>query len=299
MVSPSNHAPTPRARAGQARPWLLWLFVGLAWMLMGCGLLNYLPLGLQNAQKPKVPDAYSRGVQYYWEGLYQSAVKELEAVPSDHPRFKQAQGYLEKASSRVTEATHHVNAALQYRKEGEFFKDQKEFEKALGVYPNHRRVRMLLEALDQDIEATVNFYYEKGQEEFERKNYEEAQVAFLEALKSNPEENRVLGGLSRTDEILVKMYSSEGNALFEKGLFDEAVKQLEKAYRINSTDPLLIDQLTNVYNRRALKYYREEKLSLAVGDLKRSLKIKSEQEEIRNQLQQIQKRLGLLKKIRP
>jgi tetratricopeptide (TPR) repeat protein len=266
---------------------------------MGCGLLRGFSLNPQDTLESKVPDAYSRGVQYYREGLYKSAVMELETVPRDHPRLKQARAYLQKANGRVTEATNHVNAALQHRKEGEFSKAKKEFEEALLVYPNHRRVRMLLEALDQDIEATVNFYYEKGQEEFERKNYEEAQVAFLEALKASPEENHVLAGLSRTDEILMKLYSSEGTALFEKGLFDEAVRQLEKAYNIDSTDSLLIGQLTNVYNRRALKYYREEKLSLAVRDLKRSLEIKSEQEEIRNQLQQIQKRLGLLKKIRP
>jgi hypothetical protein len=34
-------------------------------------------------------------------------------------------------------------------------------------------------------------------------------------------------------------------------------------------------------------------------DLKRSLEIKPDQEEIQNQLQQIQKRLGLLEKIGP
>jgi len=303
MVTPSNHACGPRAlrlrRTRQASPSLLWLSVGLACIVMGCGLLRGSLLNTQDPLESKVPDAYSRGVQYYREGLYKSAVMELETVPRDHRRFKQALAYLQKANGRVTEATNHVNAALQHRKEGEFSEAKKEFEEALLVYPNHRRVRMLLEALDQDIEATVNFYYEKGQEEFERKNYEEARVAFLEALKASPEENHVLAGLSRTDEILMKLYSSEGTALFEKGLFDEAVRQLEKAYNIDSTDSLLIGQLTNVYNRRALKYYREEKLSLAVRDLKRSLEIKSEQEEIRNQLQQIQKRLGLLKKIRP
>jgi hypothetical protein len=57
--------------------------------------------------------------------------------------------------------------------------------------------------------------------------------------------------------------------------------------------------LIHVYNRRALKYYREEKLSLAVGDLRRSLEIQPDQEEIRNQLQQIKIRLGLLEKIGP
>ncbi len=273
--------------------------MGLIWILTGCSLLNDPSFNFLDFRTTKVIDAYGRGVDYYRQGLYESAVKELKTVPSDHPRYKLAQSYLEKSTNLVTEATNHVNAALQYRKEGELFKAKGEFEDALAVYPKHQRVQMLLEALDLDIEATINFYYEKGQEEFEQENYEEARVAFLEALKADPEESRVLEGLSKTNEILVKVYSKEGSELFEKGDFDDAVERLEKAYHINASDPFVIEKLTTVYNRRALKYYREEKLSLAVVDLKRSLKIKPYQEEIQNQLQQVQKRLGLLEKIRP
>ncbi len=273
--------------------------VGLIWLLMGCSLLNDSSLNLLDFWPSRAIDAYSRGVDYYRQGLYQSAVKELETVPTDHPRYKRAQSYLAKATHRVTEATHHVNAALQYRKEGELFKAKKEFEDALEVYPKHRRVWMLLEALDLDIEATVNFYYEKGQDEFDQKEYESARIAFLEALKADPDESQVLFELSKTNEILVKIYSKEGSLLFEKGNFDDAVERLEKAYDIDSGDPVVIKQLTTAYNLRALKYYREEKLSLAVVDLKRSLEIKPDQEEIQNQRQQIQKRLGLLEKIRP
>jgi tetratricopeptide (TPR) repeat protein len=273
--------------------------VGLIWILAGCGLLNDPSFNFLDFRQPRVVDAYNRGVDYYRRGLYKSAVKELETVSSDHPRYKRAQSYLEKAVQRVTEATNHVNAALQDRKEGELFKAKKEFEAALEVYPRHRRVQMLLEALDQDIEATINFYYEKGQDEFEQKDYEGARTAFLEALKADPEESRVLFELSRTNQVLVKTYFKEGSALFEKGNFDDAVKRLEKAYAIDSGDPFVIPKLTTLYNLRALKYYREEKLSLAVVDLRRSLEINPDQEEIRNQLQQIEKRLGLLEKIGP
>jgi tetratricopeptide (TPR) repeat protein len=278
---------------------LLWLSLGLAWGLIGCSLLEYPPLDLLNFQHSDVTDAFRRGVQYYRDGLYKSAVKELETVPSDHPRFKQAQEYLKKANDRITEATAHVNAALQYRKEGELFKAKKDLEAAIEVYPRDRRVRMLLEALDQDIEATVDFYYDEGQEKFEEGDYEDARTAFLEVLKADPENDQVLADLSRTNQALEKMYTKEGAALFEKGNLNEAIKQLEKSYELNSADPFLINQLTNVYNRRALKYYGEEKLSLALTDLKRSLEIKPDQEEIRHQLQQIQKKLGLLEKIGP
>jgi len=278
---------------------LLPLSVGLVWVLMGCSLLEYPPLDWLNFQKSKAPDAYLRGVQFYREGLYKSAVKELVTVPSDHPRFKQAQEYLKKANDRVSEASTHVNAALQYQKEGELFKAKKELEEALEVYPKHRRVRMLLEALDKDIEAAVDFYYYEGQEKFEQGNYEEARIAFLEVLKADPEETRVLDELPRTNQALEKKYAMEGTILFEKGDYNGSIKQLEKSYELNSADPDLVNQLTNVYNRRALKYNSEEKLSLASMDLKRSLEIKPDQEEVRRQLQQIQNKLGLLEKIGP
>lgn len=281
------------------RSLLLPLSAGLVWALTGCSLLEYPPLHWLDFHKSKPPDAYLRGIQYYRDGLYKSAVKELETVPTDDPRFRQAQGYLKKANDRVSEASTHVNAALKYQKEGELFKAKNELEEALEEYPKHRRVRMLLEALDKDIEATVDFYYDEGQEQFEQGNYEEARIAFLEVLKADPEEARALAELPRTKQALEKKYAVEGTALFEKGDFDEAIKQLEKSYELNSADPDLVNQLTNVYNRRALKYNSEEKLSLASLDLKRSLEIKPDQEEIRHQLQQIQNKLGLLEKIGP
>jgi tetratricopeptide (TPR) repeat protein len=266
---------------------------------MGCSLLEYPPLSLFHFQKSKAPDAYYRGVQYYRDGLYKSAVKELATVPSDHPRFKQAQEYLKKANGRVSEANTHVNAALQDQKEGELYKAKKELEEALEVYPKHRRVRMLLEAFDKDIEATVDFYYDEGHDQFEQGNFEEARIAFLEVLKADPDEPRGLAELPRTNQALEKKYAMEGTVLFKKGDFNGAIKQLEKSYELNSADPDLVNQLTNAYNVRALKYNSEEKLSLASMDLKRSLEINPDQEEIRGQLQQIQTKLGLLEKIGP
>src|SRR5438876_12237749 len=99
---------------------LLWLSIGMTWLLVGCSLLKYPTLNLLDFQQS--PDAYGRGVHYYWDGLYKSAVKELATVPSDHPRHTRAQAYLKKANNHIAKATTHVNAALQYRKKGELFK---------------------------------------------------------------------------------------------------------------------------------------------------------------------------------
>jgi len=107
----------------------------------------------------------------------------------------------------------------------------------------------------------------------------------------------VLSELSRTNRALAKEYAKQGTTFFEKGNFNETIKHLEKSYELNSGDPALTNQMSNAYNRRALKYYSEENLFLALTDLKRSLEIKPDQEEIQHQSQQIEKKLGLLKKI--
>jgi tetratricopeptide (TPR) repeat protein len=278
------------------RPAFLWLSLGMTWMLIGCGLLKYPPLNLLDFQKSK-PDAYARGVQYYRGGLYKSAVKELGSIPPGHAKFNKAQDYLKRANNRVLEAATHVNYALEYRDQGELFKAKKELEGALEVYPKHRKVHMLLAALDQDIEATVDFYYDAGQEQLDDGNYEEARKSFLAVLKADPEDNRALTELTRANQAIAQMYMNEGLAFFENGNFNEAIKKLEKSFELNSADPALIGRLANVYNRRALKYYSEEKLSFALTDLKRSLEIKPDQEEIQRQSQRIQEKLGLLEKI--
>ncbi len=91
----------------------------------------------------------------------------------------------------------------------------------------------------------------------------------------------------------------EGLVQFEKGHLDAALDLLEESHQIAPNDRRLIRELPKVYNRRALKYYREEKLALAVADLKRSLEIDPDQREIRTQLKQVKTRMGLLKKIDP
>lgn len=268
------------------------LYLALGSMLTGCASLDLLP-------RSKPLDAYTRGLHHYREGHYKSAVKELETVPLDHPRYHKAQTYLAKANQYVTKATLHINAALKHRKAGELFKAKKEFEKALAVYPKHRRAQIMLETLDLDIEATMSFYYEKGLEEAGQKNYEEARLAFLEASKADPEAELVRMELLKIEDILVNRYLEEGVSSFEKGAFDEAIRYLEKAYEIRPDDPHLIRHITDVYNRRALKHYREEQLVLAIEDLKRSLEIDPEQHDVRNQFQLIQKRMGLLEQIKP
>jgi tetratricopeptide (TPR) repeat protein len=237
-------------------------------------------------------DPYIQGLRNYREGFFESAIREFKKVPADHPRYKQSQNYLEKAAEKIMEAGRHVNDALAMKSKGEFLEAKTQLEAAVEIYPRNRNIQALLEAVEEDIDATTDYYYENGMKELERKNMEQAKENFRAAMKTDPEDDRASG-------MLLKVYLEEGNAFFQKGDFDGSIKSLESAYSVDSSDPALIDQLTNAYNRRALKLYREEKFSDAIRDLDRSLKIKSDQREIQVQLKQAQERMELLKKIGP
>jgi tetratricopeptide (TPR) repeat protein len=243
-------------------------------------------------QRPERRDPYVQGIRNYREGFYESAIREFKKIPSEHPRYKQSQNYLEKAAEKIMEAGRHVSDALAMKSKGEFWGAKQELEAAVEVYPRNRNIQALLEAVEEDIDATADYYYESGMKELEQKNLEGAEKNFQAAMKTDPEDDRASG-------MLLKVYLEEGSAFFLKGDFDASIRLLERAYAVNSSDSTLIDQLTNAYNRRALKLYREEKFSEAIRDLERSLKIKSDQHEIQVQLKQAQERMELLKKIGP
>jgi tetratricopeptide (TPR) repeat protein len=276
-----------------ARPAAALIVISICLLLAigGCGLLTPSPGDLSD-QKAERRDPYIQGIRNYREGFYESAIREFKKLPSDHPRYKQAQAYLEKAAEKIMEAGRHVNAALGSKSKGEFLEAKRELEAAVEIYPRNRNIQALLEAVEEDIDTTEDYYYENGMKEFEQKNLEGARENFHEAMKTDPDDDRASG-------MLLKVYLEEGSALFQKGDFDAVINLLESEYAFISSDSGLIEQLADAYNRRALKLYREEKLSRAIQDLERSLKIKPDQREIEVQLKQARKRMELLKKIGP
>ncbi len=139
--------------------------LAIAWGSGGCGLSKYVSFDFIKSQTTPSNDAYTRGLRYYKQGYYKSAVKELETVPPTHPNYKDARTHLRRADSRVQTASRHINHALAHQQQGELDKAKKEFEAALKVYPRHRRVQKLLQAVEYEIEARLNFFLDKGMEE--------------------------------------------------------------------------------------------------------------------------------------
>ena len=290
-----RHHPASPARAYH----ILFLASVILWAVSGCALLDRFPLDGPGRERPSNRDAHTRGMDYYEEGFFNSAVEELKNVPSSHLDFKQAQISLARSLQKVAGANAHAEAALRHQGEGRFLDAKRELEKALEIYPRHRKIRSLLEDLIRDINATADLLYGKGRDALERLDYESARVSFLEALRFNPRHDPASFELSKTNVVLVEKYYQAGLFFSDQGKLDRAIEVLERAYQIDSVDPGVIEQLVKAYNLRALKFYREENLGLAVRDLERSLKMKFGQVEILDQLEQVQDRIRLLKKIDP
>ncbi len=250
-------------------------------------------------KKPKPSDSYTRGIAYYLEGFFESAVIELKNVPADHPNFLRAKKYLQRAEKRVEHVQTHEKAALNFRGKKQLLDALNEVEKALKAYPKNRRIHRLFADLNQDIETEFNQNFRKGRENFNQESYEKAKIAFRKAQQFKPEHKPTLEYLFKTENRLLERYQYEGRVLLKNGDLDSALESFELAHKMKPGHPGIKAQLVNTYNSRALKNYREEKLNEAVDDLQRSLEINSHQESIKKQLQQIEKRILQLKKITP
>ena len=295
VLSKRSESNTP-STVNPGRLGLSALFLALAWTLAGCVPESLPP---QPPAVPKAADAFEKGLRDFREGLYDSAAKEFQAVPPAHPKAKLAHEYYLKAAAHVVQAFRHLSTAEAYEAQGELYKARQELEEILEAYPRYRNTRTLVESLDRQIDQAVQVNFDRGKEAYDKKQYEQARESFLLALKANPDDGNAAEWLSLTEKILSKLYYEEGRVLAGRGSLDEAIARLESSHQLNPTDPAIVGELTVAYNRRALKHYRDEDLSLAVHDLKRSLELQPEQKEIQGQLRKVQRQIDLLRRIGP
>ncbi len=274
------------------------LSVLIAWS-GGCALLKPFSPEPVNRSAPIRIDAYQRGMQYYKDGFYQSAVAELGNVPASHLRFEKAQSILKLAERRTADADTHAKAADGYQQQTQLSKARRELEKALEAYPKHRKIQRRLEQLNRDMEAAQIRYFDQGRQQYDMGDYDKAQVSFREALKMSPDNEYILARLSETRQAIFAQSLKLGGESLETGDLNEAITHLERAYLIAPQNPVVSQKLVRAYNFRALKLYREDHLILALQNLERSLKIKANQEDIQVQLQQIYTRIQLLQRIDP
>lgn len=288
---------TPAKRQRQSHCPALLVTLALIVVLGGCAILP--TFQCQQEEKGAPTDSFCRGMRYYDQGLFRSAVAELRNVPPGHDRYRYAQKYLKRSEERIARVQHLLKSALTLRGRGRLTDAQGEVDQALKLYPKHRTLRRLKGQLDGEIKEVVHTEYRKGKRAMDQGHYETARTAFLTALMAKPDSDRVRTALSQTERSLARQYHREGTRLFEAGRLDDALPKLEQAHSMDPSNKTILNGLVDGYNARALQSYREEKLSLARRDLERSLEIAPGQPQIQKQLEAIERRMKQLGTIRP
>jgi tetratricopeptide (TPR) repeat protein len=206
-----------------------------------------------------------------------------------------------RSSFRDSEFSDAYQRGVEYYGEGLYKSTVAELRTIPPSHPDFRKARVYLEKA-KDRVTRVEIERDAAQELTDQGRLAEAHFHLKKALEIYPKNNRILGFLKDLEARMdrqAEQYLNDGIRLFEESRLDESIGAFEKAYGLRSDNSAVSDHLANAYNSRALKYYREENLSLAIRDLSRSLRIKPGQPTIRDQLDQIRNRQKLLQKIDP
>jgi tetratricopeptide (TPR) repeat protein len=176
-----------------------------------------------------------------------------------------------------------------------------EFKNVPSSHPEFQKAKEYLEKTNQRLSRVV--YYETNAIQYEKQGeLLKARHSLEHALKiypKNKEIQKLHKNLNKEIHILAELSFKKGNSFYQEGDFDNAITHFKKAYQMGSSGHALADRLAIAYNSRALNLYRKGNLTEAIANLKQSLDINPKQENIRVQLNEMEHRLGLLKKLSP
>ncbi len=241
---------------------------------------------------------YTHGISLYHKGQYHRAVTVLSRLDAETTLGRLAGGPLQNSKAAIQEAEAQTARGLSLRQQGKLAAAKQAFQQALAVYPQNTRIVQLAASLNREIAAGVAYHVTLGDDYFTRKEYDEAKASYLEALRLDKDAANAQGRLHRTMRLLAQQYLAQAKAV-AAGRPEAAMPHLENAFRNDPSDPEIVDELVEAYNRRSLRHYREGRLARALQDMKRSLALNPRQPELRREMAEVQKRLGLLKKIEP
>ncbi len=199
--------------------------------------------------------------------FYENAVVQTAILYQEQQKITEAIDYIKKAIENIPNNPEFRLYLGSFYEEIEAYADaETALIKGLDIDPEHSRIQFRLGvvydkwgkksdsiasmqkviALDPQNANALNYlgytYADMGE------NLDEAESLIREALKYKPDDGYI------TDSL--------GWVLYKKGLFQEALINLEKAVKLTSDDPVILEHLGDVYlkmndKENALKYYKE------------------------------------------
>jgi tetratricopeptide (TPR) repeat protein len=143
-----------------------------------------------------------------------------------------------------------------YTVQGKFLKAKKEFEKTLGIKPDHVLAKESLATIDAVIEQKIKWdtalFLFKGYAYINKELFDDGIAEFSKAITGEPD--------------YFVAYIHRGSAYLNKGEHDQAITDFNNALKINP-------HLATGYSKRGVAYYKKGNFDLALSDYNKSIEI--------------------------
>ncbi len=221
--------------------------LSFCWLTAGCVSIG--PQKTSGSRDQQGSGAYQRGIEYFNEGLYKSAVAELRNIPPSHHDYLKSKDFLQKALSRVTDATVHEEAGLELIEQGRLEDAQYQFKKALEIYPKHKKIAIQLKEVESIIrerkKRLSEQYLKDGEKLYNHGSLDEAIETLEKAYALLSENSPVMVYLTSAYNSRALKHYREENLLL-------AIRDLSRSLEINPQQGTTRDQLSRIQNRKKL-----------------------------------------------
>lgn len=199
---------------------------------------------IERLQKAEV--YYNRGLSYYGRKTYEEAIAEFEQAVLLNPDHEQAKRYLamareeyeaEKAGLRGIEAANSFyEKGMKNYSERKYYNAVHDFRFAVKAYPGHEEAQDMLPKAQEALDAQVRPYLQRGENEYRRKKFSNAEQEFDNALKLDPDNETAkefLKKLSDEKSAAITYNMTEGKRNFGKSNYSKAISHFDEVVKLD------------------------------------------------------------------
>ena len=226
--------------------------------------LSTVQLEKQRIQNYTLRMVYENAYLLYKRGDYQRAQEMAQTILSIDPNFKQAQTLAKQASHMGTYGTTSEAEVIEAKFQetirlydsGRLVEANDKLNEILTIQPGNSKAQAWKRKIDYDI---AKEYTRRGDEAFEKDNYQAALDAWYNALLMRKDDPKLVAKIAETENKLRKQQVADSmkQALdfYNKGQYVESYAVFERITKIQPGDPRVQKYMSQLKNEIAAGYY--------------------------------------------
>ncbi|MCK5533984.1 PorV/PorQ family protein [bacterium] len=247
---------------------------------------------------------FDKGVEYYSNGNYIDAKKELNKVLTLDPYYTQAKEYItfiKQKRQKIKEVKKEQRIKRVYEKgiylyKGKHFKEALyQFKKILLTNPDYKKIALYVK---QSKDGIVDRCYKKGLQLYQKEEWGKALKEFKEILTFNSQYPQANAYIAKINKQFAIVYYKEATKLYKEKRLSEAIKKFKKVVKLDPKNKLAIsslkeiqEKLTKIHNDQANKYNKQGLVEYSNGKLKQAIKAWKKALELNSDLEMARKNL--------